>query len=254
MSPLPVLLGILSGCVRPDVIAPGQTEPGYVAMLPGVEGSAWQFAGTVKGLREAGIMREVDIIEWHAGPLCSMRNLTDIQANRKRAKAIAARLGAYHREHPNSPITLIGYSGGGGLAAMIAESLDEGVMLDRIILIAAALSPDYDLEPVTARCRRGVVSFFSVGDWLILGLGTRMFGTIDRVNTDSAGHVGFINDQGELVNEDKLTQIAWMPKWSDLGHDGGHVGWLSRDWAREVLAAHIASADEKVASADPNPE
>ena len=250
VSPVPVLLGILSGCARPDVMEPEQYTPGYIAMLPGIEGSSWQLAGTVKGLREAGISRKVEVIDWHDGPFCSMRNLTDIQANRVRAKSIARRIGEYHRKHPDSPITLIGYSGGGGLAAMIASELDQDVRLDRIILIAAALSPDYDLSPVMACARRGVVSFFSAGDWLILGFGTRLFGTIDRVNTESAGQIGFIDGQGRLVKDDRLTQIPWMSTWHNLGHDGGHVGWLAQRWARDVLAPQIMPENEKLASTE----
>ncbi len=251
VSLLLVVLAMLSGCARPDVKSPVQQEPGYIALLPGVGGYSWEFVDTVKGLREAGIHREIEIIDWHGGPLGTFWNLTDIETNRQRAEAIAARISAYHREHPDHPITLVGYSGGGGLAALIVSSLDEDVTVDQVILIAAALSPDYDLTPVLSRCRRGLVNYFSVGDWLILGFGTKLFGTIDRVSTDSAGHIGFVDAHGDTNKAGKLHQFAWVPDWSDLGHDGGHVGWLAKDWAREVLARQIVPEDEPVASAIP---
>jgi len=211
-------------------------------MLPGVEGSAWQFADTYKGLREAGVDRAIDIVEWGGRPFASLTNLINLPLNRKRAKAIAARIGKYTDEHPDRPITLVGYSGGGGLAVLAVESLDDGVRLDRLILIGAALSPQYDLSIALSRCRDGIVNLYSPGDWIMLGLGTKLFGTIDRVRTESAGHVGFQDAEGQLAKVKGLRQVVWIREWSSLGHDGGHYGWLAQPWARDILAPEIDPA------------
>ena len=138
------------------------------------------------------------------------------------------------------PLILVGYSGGGGMALLIAEALPREVILDRLILIGAAMSPTYDLTKVLAKTRE-LVCFYSEQDWFILGLGTRTFGTIDRRHGDSAGRVGFHDAQGHLLQAPKLRQVPWGSEWRRLGHDGGHVGWLSGEWAREVLAKEVTS-------------
>ena len=150
-----------------------------------------------------------------------------------RAQRIAARIADYHREYPDQPVTLIGYSGGGGLAVMATEALPKDILLDRLILVGAAVAPDHDLSGVLPRCAHGVINFYSAADWFILGVGTQVFGTIDRKYTSSAGHVGFLDGDGKLREAPGLTQIAWEPAWINAGHDGGHIGWLAynpRDW------------------------
>jgi pimeloyl-ACP methyl ester carboxylesterase len=208
-------------------------------LLPGIDGRAAQFRWCVPGLRDAGITHTVEVIEWGNGPFRNMKNLTDLPANRAHARSIAERIAAYQRAHPDEPITLIGYSGGGGLALLVAEALPDDVLLDRIILIAAAISPDYDLSMAISRARRGLVNFYSSRDAFVLGAGTRTFGTIDRRYTESAGYVGFTDAEGGLRCRAGLTQIPWIQDWCKLGHDGGHIGWLARAWSREVLAAII---------------
>ena len=122
---------------------------------------------------------------------------------------------------------------------MVAERLAETVMLDRVILIAAAISPRYDMAGVLARTRSGLTNFYSPHDWLILGAGTSVFGTIDRRRGSSAGRVGFRDADDRLTQADRLTQIGWRREWRNLGHAGGHIGWLSAAWARAVLAPQI---------------
>lgn len=212
---------------------------GYIVMLPGVDSRAWQFSGTEAGLREAGIDRAVDVVEWGDSSTGSIENLTDLRRNQERAKSIAFRIAGYQRCYPAAPVTLVGYSGGGGLAVLVAEALPEDVELDRMILIGAAISPDHDMRRALARCRRGIVNYYSANDWFMLGVGTRALGTIDRKKTDSAGRIGFRLASGELRDEPELTQIAWRSDWRELGHNGSHVGWLARPWAREVLAQEI---------------
>jgi len=205
-------------------------------MLPGVEGGAWQLAELRAGLSDGGVADEIRAINWGIRPLGSLANLMDIDANRRRAAAIAGEIAEIHRRNPDSPIHLLGYSGGGGLALLIAEALPQDVVLERIILIAPAVSPTFDLTTALRRTRHGIVHFYSVQDRTVLGAGTRTLGTIDRVKCDAAGMVGFQNAAGDLREVPGLLQIAWTPLWRSLGHMGGHVGWLARPWATQVLA------------------
>jgi len=232
-------LATLAGCFRPEPPSPAELDRGLVVMLPGVEGGAWQLEGPIRGLRTAGLNRAIEVIEWGRRPLASLDNLTNLPANLQRAQRIAGRIGEYQQQYPGRPVTLLGYSGGGGVAVLAAEALPAEPQLDRVVLIAAAISPDHDLSETFRRSRRGVVSFYSERDVVMLGLGTCLFGTIDRQYTSSAGRIGFRDDSGGLLTIDGPEQIAWRPDWWRLGHDGTHVGWLSAEWSREVLAGYI---------------
>jgi pimeloyl-ACP methyl ester carboxylesterase len=240
----------LAGCTQPEPPSRAQLERGYVVLLPGVEGGTWHLTDTVRGLRDGGVDQALDPVEWGQRPFGSLTNLTDLAANRQWARKIAELIIQYRTEYPTRPITLVGFSGGGGLAVLVAEALPENVKLDRLILIGAALSPDYDLSKPLAHTNGKLINFYSELDWLPLGIGTAWFGTIDRKYTASAGRVGFRDLDNKLIAGDRVEQVGWRPDWIRLGHDGAHIGWLWRAWAREVLAPYIlAAAESQPASA-----
>lgn len=226
------------GCSSATKATTQQAVGGEVVLIPGIAGRESHLRGVEKGLREAGISRDIDIFTWGSSPLLAISNLIDLPANQKRAEAFAARLVAFRRAHPNEPLTLVGFSGGGGLAVLCAELLPDGIMLDRIILVAGAISQDYDLSKVLSHCQDGLVNFYSERD-AIVGWGTAVFGTIDRKQVFSAGHSGFVDKDGRLRRQDKLVQIPWSPDWTQYGHYGGHIGYLSPSWARHILAVQI---------------
>ncbi len=214
-------------------------ERGLIVILPGIEGNGWQLGGMVAGLHDAGVDQAIEIVPWGTQPTAMLDNLTNLPANLDRASRIAERLVNYRRAHPRSSITLIGYSGGGGLAVLAVEALPADFVIDRLILIAAALAPDHDLTEARRHCRR-TVNYYSELDLVFLGLGTKTFGTIDRVHADSAGRVGLRDRQGGLLAGDGLMQVAWERDWIQHGHFGGHLDWMSRAWARAVLAGQVA--------------
>jgi len=233
-----------TGCAAPHPQAERSKWPGRLILLPGVDGPGWQLQPVADGLRQAGCAGPIDILEWGQRPFGTIPNLTALRANRRAASELAERIQRDAREEPSRPIVLVGFSGGGGMAVFVAEALEGPVRLERLILVSPALSPQYDLRAAIAHCRRGVVSFYSRGDWLIVGAGTRVFGTMDRRFSPSAGNVGFQDAGGGILRLEGLVQIAWQPDWVlKYGHDGGHFGWLSETWAREVLAPQIVSAE-----------
>ncbi len=110
------------------------------------------------------------------------------------------------------------------------ELLDEQ-QVERAILLAPALSPAYDLSSALRAVRREMVVFWSPLDVVILGMGTKVFGTVDRVRTAGAGLRGFRvpapvakpNDD-DRRRYDKLRQIRWQPRMAATGYLGGHFG------------------------------
>ncbi len=142
------------------------------------------------------------------------------------------------------------------MALFTAEALPEEIMLERIILLGPAVSPDYDLTGALTHCRN-LVNFYSDHDWFMAGLATEWFGTMDRKKTATAGSRGFLDNEGNQLRNGQCMQIPWTPAWRKLGHDGGHSGWLARAWAREVLAPQVdpalaQKADQLMAVRDPD--
>jgi hypothetical protein len=146
---------------------------------------------------------------WHA-------DLTDVANRDAQAHALALAVRARREAAPGAPVYLVGKSGGTGVVVRALEEL-EADAVEAAVLLAPALSPGYDLTRALAAVRREMVVFWSPLDVVILGLGTRVFGTIDRVRTVSAGLVGFRG------NPAKLRQVRWGPRMIGAGYLGGHV-------------------------------
>src|SRR5262249_10997938 len=140
---------------------------------------------------------------------------------------LAAEVRKVKEEDPDRRVYLVGRSGGSGLVLLTAEMLLPET-LERVVLLSAAVSPGYDLRPALRTCRGGIVSFYSRADQLQLNLGTRQFGTVDRVYGPSAGLKGFVVP-ADLSAEDRalygrLVQVPWRPRMLLEGHAGTHMG------------------------------
>ena len=230
-----------AGCATLAPIEREQLDRGLVMVLPGVECYASHHVGLAQGLKDAGVDRAIEVRVWGTHPFGTFPNLLSYQLNRRRAAGIAEELVQYRSEHPSQPIALIGFSGGGAMALFTAEALPPDFRLERIILMGAAISPTYDFRPSLAHCERGIVNFYSSQDWLMIGLGTQVFGTMDRQKTCGAGRYGFLDEHGGLRTEPGLKQIAWRPEWRHWGNWGYHSSWRAEAWAREVLAGEVMS-------------
>lgn len=231
-----------AGCARFAAPTQAELERGYILFLPGVAGTESSMIHLAEGLREAGIDRAIDFDVWGDKPFAELKNVRSLELNRKRAAERAAKVAAYQREYPGSPIHIVGFSGGGGIALFLCEALPAEVRVDRVILLAGAVSPEYDLAPALRHCRGGIVNIHSDRDWFDGGMLTRTFGTMDRKYSFTAGHVGFRDAAGGLLEMDGLTQIAWTPAWRALGHNGSHLGCNARAWSREILAPLLKEA------------
>jgi hypothetical protein len=112
---------------------------------------------------------------------------------------------------------------------LIVSALPADVMIDRLILIAPAISPEYPIETqVLPHIREFVVNFASERD-LQVGWGTRTFGTIDRKTTASAGAVGFASA------DPRLLQRRWSAADAPFGHYGNHLAYLGGRWQAAKL-------------------
>jgi pimeloyl-ACP methyl ester carboxylesterase len=237
-----MMLSLAVGCGsgQPYVTEP-RLEKGLVIVLSGIEGRGPWNEEICRGLDEGGVDLAIENYPW-AVPGMWWYNLRDEEHHYRQAEAVARRVAEYKVDYPDRPVFLVGQSGGGAIAVWAAERLPRNT-LEGVILLAAALSPTTDLQRTVAASRRGVVNFHSRGDWLILGLGTRMAGTMDGERSDSAGMVGFAVPPGSLAADAyrEVYQIPWKPEMVGSGHMGGHLSSSARWFVRDFMAPLVVT-------------
>src|SRR5262249_5400621 len=174
----------------------------------------------------AGVPHEVRDFAWTTGVGNLARDVRDTANLRARADQLAGEVLRYKAGHPDSPVYLVGHSGGTGVLLATAERLPPGTV-ERIVLLSPAVSPGYDLRPALKATRREIVSFHSPLDRFWLDWGTTHYGTIDRVYTRAAGVNGFVvpadlDAEGEALYG-RLVQVGWRPAMLLEFRGGLHV-------------------------------
>jgi hypothetical protein len=229
----------------------GRTAGGLVLVADGVGG--FDVCGTAMRyvLAAEKLPYAVEIFSWGHGFGRWLADLSDVGNRDEKASLLAESVRQYKAERPMDPIYLVAKSGGAGVVVKALELLDEG-QVERVVLLAPALSPEYDLSWALRAVRHEMVVFWSRLDVFMLGLGTKVFGTVDRVRTTGAGMVGFrVPASGGKRNEnhggeyDKLRQIHWRPRMAATLYLGGHFGTDSplflRKYVAPLLRVEVAS-------------
>jgi len=258
-------IAAVSGCSVDDLKTEDRLVKGLVVILPGIEGRSIYNYNLARGLAEGGVKAGIEIHEWGTTvPGGLMVNLTDYERNMEQARALKDRVLEYQRAYPGRGVHLIGHSGGGGLAVMALEQMPRDARITSAILLAAAISPKHDLREALRHTQYGIFNYYSPLDVGFLGVGTSVFGTMDRSFTLAAGATPFERPT-DLNSEDqklyaRLHQIRWTESMADSGHLGDHFGWTHRGFVRQYLAplvrgmntSHWSSAGA-VAAADSRP-
>jgi pimeloyl-ACP methyl ester carboxylesterase len=193
-----------------------------------------------------GVPHAVRVVSWGHGFGRWHADLTNIGNRDARAAETAAEVLGFRARNPGRPVFLVGKSGGSGVVAKALEALPEDAV-EAVILLSPALSPRYDLTRALRAVRREMVVFWSPYDLVVLGLGTRIFGTIDRIKSVSAGLVGFRPpapaDEASRLQYAKLRQVRWAPAMARTGYLGGHVGTDSPAFLRKYVVPLLRAAE-----------
>ena len=214
-------------------------ENGLVVSLDGVGGYNWGTRWLRKGLDEAGVGAAIVIYDWSKGPGgMFVGDLMDQSRNRAVAQDLAQTVATYAAAMPQRPVTLIGHSGGAAVVVWALEAMPEGCPVERVILLAPALGPDYDLSPALKRVAKRLYVMYSPADVGLMAAGTTVFGTMDGEHSVSAGLTGFdlpdaCADRKQYL---KVRQVRWTLDLMRSGHLGGHMGWTTTQFARDFLA------------------
>lgn len=159
----------------------------------------------------------------------ALANLRAHERNVATARRLAADITAWRRAHPDELVYVVGYSGGGGVASLAVAALPDGVTVDRLVLVAPAIAPTFNVEArLVPHVEELIVNYASPHD-LQVGWGTHTFGTIDRVYTPGAGALGFATTHRAVL------EWRWSPAERSLGHRGDHLSYLTRTWQQARL-------------------
>jgi Serine aminopeptidase, S33 len=198
-------------------------------------GTALRYVLGAEGLRYA-----FHVFPWGHGFGRWLADLTNVTNRDAKAALLADVVRQFRARQPDDPVFLVAKSGGSGVVVKALEQLEENSVC-RAVLLSPALSPRYDLTAALRAVCKEMVVFWSPWDVIVLGAGTRLFGTADRVRTASAGLTGFrLPDaassspaaDSEAAGSDvdrarqyaKLRQVRWAPRMAATGYLGGHVG------------------------------
>jgi len=235
---LALLVAPLAGCSDWQPYVSGvRLRRGLVLVLPGIEGRGPINEAICEGLDRGGVDWAIEMYDWTVS-LAYLTNQRDESRNRLKALEIVSRIVRYRMAYPGRPVVLVGQSAGGAIATWVLEALPPSQQATGAILLAASLSPGYMLDRALAHSRRGVINFYSSRDWILLGVGTMISGTMDGRHSESAGRAGFkvpkTGARGRLY--EKLFQVAWTPEMARAGHTGTHV----TTGSMRFVAAYVA--------------
>lgn len=221
----------------PTAVVESSSQTGRLLILPGVGNTRFHLAGFVERVQQQLPYFDVEVRTWGV-PFMTIHNLRAHERNVATAASIAAEIADWRRVHPDEPFYLVGYSGGGGMATLVTAALPDDAIIDRLILVAPAIAPDYPLATDVLPHVRGFVVNYSSERDLQVGWGTDTFGTIDRKHTRSAGAVGFD------TSHEQVLEYRWSPADTPFGHLGNHTAYLGWRWqAAKLLPAIDPSVD-----------
>lgn len=208
----------------------GDPTQGLTFVLPGIEAESAFTYGVCDGLIRGGVQGAVRVFNWGLPfPGGYLSNLCRIDRNRRRAADLAAEIVKYQDRHPGKPVTVVAHSGGCGVAVWALEALPANRAVDAVVLLSGALSPTYDLTHALRKTRGGILNSYSCRDFLVLGWGTRIFGTTDRRFVEGCGFKGFVPPEtlpaeARRLYDEKLTQVSWTEEMIEsCYHSGGHL-------------------------------
>jgi pimeloyl-ACP methyl ester carboxylesterase len=167
----------------------------------------------------AGGPLDLMAFNWSHGYRRVLLDQIDAKHARTQGRRLAASILERNKKEPRRRVVLVAHSAG-TVVALAAGDVLPPESLDRMILLAPSVSPDYDLRPSIAACREGIDVFCSKKDWFTLGLGMRVVGTADRRWEPAAGRKGFRVPCDETL----LRQHFWSKELAWTGHTGGHHG------------------------------
>jgi pimeloyl-ACP methyl ester carboxylesterase len=200
---------------------------GVVFVLNGAGTWPGASADLDRAVAEAGLNLAVVPVHWSHGFGRALADQTDWDHAQDQGHRLADQIVSYRQNYPGQAVYLVAHSAGSGVALTAAAAVPPG-SVDRMILLAPAVSTDYDLRPALRCTRNGIDVFYSHRDLFTLGLGVRLVGTSNGCRgCPAAGRVGFcaqIESSEDAALYAKLRQFPWERGQRRFGNRGFHSG------------------------------
>ena len=228
----------------------GAPAKGTVFLVDGVGGLQMASLVARRVFRQQGLEPATYLHKWQRWPVGRvLADLTCHRRNRLEGARLARIMRSFRASHPHAPLHVLAYSAGAAVAVFAAERLGPRCAIDTMILSCPALSPGYPLAAALRHVRR-CYTFVSRRDWIMLGVGTTLLGTMDRRFGPAAGQVGFRTPTGGGLQEpevyNRLTQIPWSEEMRVLGHFGHHVGCATAAFIEHHIVALLEEGRRSV--------
>jgi pimeloyl-ACP methyl ester carboxylesterase len=223
---------------KPPEIPEG-AETGLLLVADGCGGIELCELGVRQVMGERGGLTRVRVVRWGHGFGRWHADLSDVANHEAQSRWVVEQVRAWLEREPSKPVFLVGKSGGTWIVVKALEGLP-GESVEAVVLLAPAISPDYDLSKALRAVGREMVSFWSPLDVVVLGAGTWLFKTADRVRSFSAGLVGFrtpagLDVEGRSLYATRLRQVRWRAEMARSWYLGGHVGPDSPPFLRKYV-------------------
>jgi adenosylcobinamide-GDP ribazoletransferase len=203
---LGVLVLVLTGpAFSGSALVAAQSPPVIVFVCDGAAGLPGPSTGLVQVAGCPCTSMRVEVVAWSHGTGRALSDLHGRCRHRARADELACRVQVERAACPQARICLVGHSTGASIVLLAAAQLPAGYV-DRIVLLAPALSSTYDLCPALRASREGIDSFHSHRDALCLSLSVA--GTADgHFFCPVAGWCGFKADCSDCETAALYTKL-----------------------------------------------
>ena len=243
---------VLSSSLPSAPAAPPRIRRGILLMVDGAGGFEASSRTIRQTAAEMNLPLEVRVFRWTHGFCRIAADQMHGAHLHREGRMLAEQILRCRQEAPKEAFFLMGHSAGCGVVLVAAENLPPNTV-DRIVLLAPAVSATHDLRRALRSSCRGIDVFTSSRDWTCLGIGTLLAGTTDRCwLTAAAGKNGFramATGCEEEALYTKLRQYPWNPSLRWTGHKGGHYGSYQPEFLRvfvlPLLCSSLSSAEAK---------
>jgi hypothetical protein len=190
-----------------------------------------------QAVNACGAPLRVETFVWSYGYGRMLADHVDHCNHLEEGRRLAGQIVAFKQTCPERAVYLVGHSSGSAVVLAAAEAVPPG-SLERIVLLAPAVSDEYDLRPALRACRCGIDVFTSRRDVGALAIATGVVGTADRRHVAAAGRVGFIpilRCPGDELLYAKLHLHPWDRSVTWTGNHGSHYGTLEQGYMRAYI-------------------
>jgi len=220
---------VLGGCAgvptRIEPVVPVLDSRAVVLVVDGAGGYPSAYRAISNVVAEQRLALQIEPVNWNHGTGRFIADQVDTEYAVAAGQQLARQVCLLRKQAPDKPIYVVGHSAGTLVALAAGEALPPDT-LERMVLLAPAVSRSYDLRPALRSSRRGIDVFCSERDWVYLGLGIRVLGTTDGRREAAAGRTGFVvppPTAPDAALYARLHQHPWDCSLAWTGNDGGHA-------------------------------